>query len=53
MIAKADTMSDEEIVGFKNRLRSRDVRFVGKRAEILIGSCRYPLPPHSDLPGLT
>jgi len=51
VIAKADTMAGEEIADFKTRVRSPHVSFVGKRAEILIGSHRYPLLPYADLPG--
>jgi len=51
VIAKADTMTDEEIADFKTRVRSPHVSFVGKRAEILIGSRRYQSPQYSDLPG--
>jgi len=51
VIAKADTMTDEEIADFKTRVRSPHVSFMGKHAEFLIGSRRYPLPQYSDLPG--
>jgi len=51
VIAKADTMTGGGIADFKIRVCLPHVSFVGKRAEILMGSHRYPLPPYPDLPG--
>jgi len=51
VIAKADTMTDEEIADFKTRVRSPHVSFVGKHTKFLTGSRRYRPPQDSHLPG--
>ena len=51
VIAKADTMTDEEIADFKTRVRSPHISLTGRHTKFLTGSRRHRLSQDSHLPG--
>ena len=53
VIAKADTLTDEEVAAFKHRVRHVCINLVGGLLLTCLDSCRYPAPFHPDLRGPT